>query len=174
MPFSSTLVASWWSILLTAISLLGSLRGGGVCTRREFGLHVVGEGNLALLVANDGESDLAASDLVNVVDPSLVRLDGVGGQADQLDAALLELGLELGKGAELGGADGGVVLGVGEEDDPVVANELVEVNRSGGGLGLEVGGDGAETERSGLRHDGWMFVRIGMKRKKVKLGLNIR
>ena len=40
--------------------------------------------------------------------------NGVGRQTDQLDAALGELGLELCKGAELGGADGGVVFWVGE------------------------------------------------------------
>lgn len=111
-------------------------------------LHVVGKGNLALLVANDGEADVAASDLSNVLDPAIVGLDSVGRETNQLDAALGELGLELGKGAELGGADGGVVLGMREEDDPGVADELVEVNVSFGCLGLEVGGDGAETERS--------------------------
>jgi hypothetical protein len=64
-----------------------------------------------------------------------------------------------------GGADGGVVLGVREQHDPVVADELVEVDsidrvryceynlacvfrlRAASGLGLEVGGDGAEAER---------------------------
>lgn len=116
-------------------------------------LHVVGKGNLALLVANDGEADVTASNLSNVLDPAIVRLNGVGRETNQLDATLGELRLELGKGAELGGTDGGVVLGVREEDDPGVADELVEVNVSLGGLGLEVGGDGAETERSrGSRH----------------------
>lgn len=124
-------------------------------------LHVVEQGNLALLVANDGESDMAASDLLDVVDPALVGVDGVGRQADELDAALGELGLQLGKGAQLGGADGSEVLGVGEEDDPVVADELVEVNGALGGVGLEVGGFGAQTEGSRLRHvddDGGVFV----------------
>ena len=122
--------------------------------RQRGNLHVVEESDLALLVANDGEGDLAAGDLVNVLDPAIVGLDGVGGQADELDAALLELGLELGEGAQLGGADGGVVLGVGEEDHPLVADELVEVDVALGGLGLEVGGLVAETERSGRSHLG--------------------
>lgn len=83
-----------------------------------------------------------------------MALDRVGGEANELRTALGELGLELGKGAQLGGAHGGVVLGVGEENDPVVANELVEVNGALGGLGLEVGGDAAQTERLSalLRH----------------------
>lgn len=87
-------------------------------------------------------------------------VNGVGGQADELDAALGELGLKLGESAELGGADGGVVLGVGEEDDPVVADEVVEVDVAAGGLGLEVGGDGAEAEGGGGRHFGsvWVWV----------------
>lgn len=78
-----------------------------------------------------------------------MALDSVCAQADELGVPLGELGLELGESTKLGGADGSVVLGVGEEDDPVVANELVEVNGTGGGLGLEVRRDGAEAE--GLR-----------------------
>lgn len=113
-----------------------------------FDSHIVQQGNLALLVTNDGERNVAASDLGNVLDPSLVGLDRVGRQADELDAALGELGLELGEGTQLGGADGGEVLGVGEEDNPVVANELVEVDGALGRLGLEVGRGGAEAEGS--------------------------
>jgi len=112
-------------------------------------LHVVGKGDLPLLVTNDREAELGAGDLVNVLDPSTVALNCVCAQADELHAPLGELGLELGEGTELGGADGGVVLGVREEDDPAVANELVEVDGTTGGLGLEVGGDSAEAE--GLR-----------------------
>ena len=70
----------------------------------------------------------------------------VGREADQLDAALGELGLEAGHLAELGRAHGGVVLGVREEDDPAVADELMEVDGAGGGVGLEVGGNGAQAE----------------------------
>lgn len=109
-------------------------------------LHVVEVGNLALLVGNDGEFDLGAGDILDVVDPALVAAEGVGRETDELDAALLELGLKAGHLAELGGADGGVVLGVGEEDDPAVANELMEVNGTLGGVGLKVGGDGAQAE----------------------------
>lgn len=71
---------------------------------------------------------------------------GVGRETDELDAALGELGLELGEGAEFGSTDGSVVLRMGEEDDPVVTDELVEVDRTGGGVGLEVGGDAAQAE----------------------------
>lgn len=118
-------------------------------TSRSPHLHVVGKSDLPLLVANNGEAQLGAGDLIDVLDPAAVALDSVCAQTDELDAPLGELGLELSESTELGGADGGVVLGVGEEDDPAVANELVEVNGTTGGLSLEVGRDAAEAE--GLR-----------------------
>ena len=100
---------------------------------------------MAVLIANDGEGELGARDLIDVLDPSSVRLDRVGRQANQLDAALGKLGLELCERTELGGANGSVILGVGEEDDPVIANELVEVDGASGCLRLEVGRGGSET-----------------------------
>ncbi len=72
--------------------------------------------------------------------------EGVGREANQLDAALGELGLEAGHLAELGGAHGSVVLGVREKDGPLVADELMEVDGTRGGVGLEVGGNGAQAE----------------------------
>lgn len=110
-------------------------------------LHVVGVSDLALLVANDGELQVGTGDLIDVLDPTTVALDGVGGKTDELDTTLGELGLKLGKCTKLGGADWGVVLGVGEEDDPLVANELVEVDGTSGGLGIEVRGGAAQAER---------------------------
>lgn len=115
-------------------------------------LHVIEESDLALLVANDGETNGTASHLSDILDPAIVRLDGVGRETNGLDVALSPLGTKLGHGTELGGADGSVILGVGEEDGPVIANPLVEVDGTGGGLSLEVGGNRAQTERSGLRH----------------------
>lgn len=67
-------------------------------------------------------------------------------QADHLDAASGELGLQLGEGAQLGGADGSEVIGMGEQDDPIVADEVVEGDGASRGLSLEVGGRRAETE----------------------------
>lgn len=108
--------------------------------------HIIQVRHLALLVADDGELQVRAGDVVDVFDPAGMRVDGVGAEADELDVALGEFGLELGEGAELGGAHGGVVFGVGEEDDPGGADEGVEVDGAGGGVGLEVGGGGAEAE----------------------------
>lgn len=115
-------------------------------------LHVVEERDLAVLVANDGELNVATSDLGDILDPALVRLDSVGRETNRLDVTLGKLGSELSHGTELSGADGSVILRVGEENDPVIADELVEVNGTLGGLGLEVGGLGAQTKRSGSRH----------------------
>ena len=75
-----------------------------------------------------------------------MRIHSVGREANQLDAALGEFGFKFRKCPKFGRADGGVVLGVGEEDDPVVANELMEVNGAGSGVGLEVGGNRAKTK----------------------------
>jgi hypothetical protein len=132
--------------------------------------HVVGEGDLALLVANDRELEARARDLVNVLDPATVAVDSVGRETDELYTTLGELRLELGEGTELGGADGSVVLGVREQDHPLVSDELVEVdgtrnssasgsqqkstrqassNLPVGGVGIEVRGNAAEAE--GLR-----------------------
>lgn len=121
--------------------------GGGCCLCCCWrALHVVEVRNLPLLVRNNGELDAPARNLVNVLDPPVVAIDRVGRKPNHLDAPLGELGLQLGKGAELGGAHGGVVLRVREEDDPLVADELVEVDGAGRGVGLEVGGLGAEAE----------------------------
>ena len=108
--------------------------------------HVVQVGDLALGVGDDGELQLGARDLINVLDPAVVRLNAVGAQADELDTTGSELGLELGESTELGGANGGEVIGVGEEDGPLVADELVEVDGTVGGLSMEVRGSGAQTE----------------------------
>jgi len=61
-------------------------------------------------------------------------------QTNHLDITLLEFILQLGESTQLGGADGGKVGRVGEEDGPAVSDELVEVNVAVGGLGREVGG----------------------------------
>jgi len=108
--------------------------------------HVVGVGDLAFGVGDDGKLELGAGNLVNVLDPGVVGLDTVGAETDQLDATSGELGLELGESTQLGGTDGGEVIGVGEEDGPAVTDEVVEGNGTVRGLSIEVGGNGAETE----------------------------
>lgn len=59
-------------------------------------------------------------------------------QPNHLNATLLKLIFQFRKGTKLGGADGGEIGGVGEQDGPAVANELMEINFTLGGEGLEV------------------------------------
>jgi len=111
--------------------------------------HVIKKGNLTLLVTNDWELEFGLGQLVDVLDPAIVRVDGVGGKTNQLDTTLGELWFELGEGSELGGANGGVIFWVGEENNPLVADELVEVDGTVSGLSIKVWSDGSETERLG-------------------------
>lgn len=89
---------------------------------------------------------MGAGDILDVLDPALVAAKGVGREAQQLDATLGELRLETSELAQLGRANRSIVLGVGEENKPLVANVLVQVDGTIGGLGLEVRGDGAQTK----------------------------
>lgn len=110
--------------------------------------------------------EVGVGDLVDVLDPFAVRAKVVGAldnifsqpenstavhslhvpknvstyQTNHLDVALLEFILQLGESTQLGGADGGKVGRVGEEDGPAVSDKLVKVNVAVGGLGREVGG----------------------------------
>jgi hypothetical protein len=59
-------------------------------------------------------------------------------RADDLDAALVELGLDLGHVAELGGADRREVLGVREQHRPFVADPIVKADLAFGRLGREI------------------------------------
>ena len=115
--------------------------------------HVVQQGNLALLVANDGELEVRAGDFVDVLDPAVVGVDRISGEADQLDIAFGEFGLEFGEGAEFceevgwsfaflyvvsgnervweavltSGADRCEILWVRENDGPAIADPFVKV-----------------------------------------------
>jgi hypothetical protein len=84
------------------------------CKSRGQYSHVIEICHLSLFITNDGESQLAARNFINILDPSPVGLDGVGRKTNQLHTTLGELGLKLCEGAELSGADGCVVFWVGE------------------------------------------------------------
>jgi hypothetical protein len=118
MPFSSTFVASWWSIL-------------SLCQIFDFStqqqlqnLHVVRQSNLTSLISDYREGELATGDLIDILDPPGVAVDCVGRKSDELRATLGKLGFELSEGTKLSSADGSVVLGMREKNDPVVADEL--------------------------------------------------
>lgn len=74
-------------------------------------------------------------------------VDCVGADADELDTSLGKLRLELCEGSELGRADWSVIFWVREENGPLVANELMEVDRALSGFGVEVWSSVAKAER---------------------------
>ena len=128
----------------------GGVVGGGAAFAAIAGVageHVVELGYLEFGVADDGEVDLGAGDVFDVLGPLRVVFDAVDGEAEGLYAAGGELSFERADGAELGGANGSEVLGVREEDDPVVADELVEVDGALRGFGGEVGSYVIDAER---------------------------
>ena len=117
------------------------------CPERVKSLHVVEICDLPLLVPDDWERQIAAGYVVDILDPSSMALDCVRRQSNELHAALGEFWLEFREGAQLGRANGCVVLWVREQHHPVIANELMEVDGSVGGLGIEVGSNASKAER---------------------------
>lgn len=109
-------------------------------------LHIISQSNLSILISNYWEGQFGATDLIDIFDPSSVALNGVCRQSNQLDTSFCELRLELGESTEFGSADRSVIFWVGEEDNPLITNEFVEIDRALGGIGLEVWGNGTETE----------------------------
>lgn len=74
--------------------------------------HVIGVGDLALGVGDDGELQLGAGGLVaildhlvDILDPAVVALGIVGTETNELSVACGELRLELGESTELSGTD---------------------------------------------------------------------
>lgn len=55
--------------------------------------HIIEQCDLSLLVAYDWKLELGATDLIDILDPTAMTLDGVGREANELHAALGELGL---------------------------------------------------------------------------------
>lgn len=68
--------------------------------------HIIELGNVAVLVADDGELESLARDLVNVSDPAGVRVDRVGRETKHGYATGLKVLGESSGDTELGGADG--------------------------------------------------------------------
>ena len=72
-------------------------------------------------------------------------VNGIDRKADGLYVSLVPFGLELGHGAQFGGADRGEVLRVAEQHAPRVAEPVVKLDLALGGLGGEVWGNISET-----------------------------
>jgi hypothetical protein len=108
--------------------------------------HVIEVSYFALLVANDWEGEVATRDLVDVFDPSSVALNSIGRQANQLSAALSEFRLKLRECTQLGCTDRCIILRVREQHNPVITDELVEVDWAIGGISIEIWSDRAQAE----------------------------
>jgi hypothetical protein len=120
----------------------GRVVGGGAAFAGLAGIgwkHVVELGDGEGGVADEGVIDLEATDVLDVLAPLSVAVDGVDGEADDLCAALRELLFEACDGAEFGGADGGEVLGVREENGPAVSDPIMEVDCALCSVGGEIG-----------------------------------
>ena len=122
----------------------------GTCGRQ----HAVELGDLELGVADQRIVGRETLRFLDVARPAGVALHRIDRQADDLDAAPVELRLDLGEVAELGGADRREVLGMREQDRPFVADPLVEPDAALGGFGLEVGGQAANAEQGSLHRSG--------------------
>jgi hypothetical protein len=112
-------------------------------------LHVVEIRDFAFFVRNNREGQVASRDLINILDPSHMAFNRVRREADQLDTTFRELGFELCEGTKLCCAYWRVVLRMREENDPIVADELMEVDLPLRSFGVKVGRDAAETEGLG-------------------------
>merc|ERR1719186_1993698 len=102
--------------------------------------HAVQVCHVTLGVGNDRVREPGGQVVVgdDVLDPTIMGLHLVTGQGNELHTPLVEFVAELLDPSELGGADGGVVSWVGEEDGPAVLDPAVEVNIALSGVGGEV------------------------------------
>jgi len=71
--------------------------------------HVVKVGNLPVLITDDWELQLGTGYLVDVLDPAMMGVNGVGRETNELHTTLGEFRFELSKSSKLGSADRSVV-----------------------------------------------------------------
>ena len=101
---------------------------------------------MPIFIADNREAHRTARNLVNVVDPSAMRLDGIGREPDQFHSTLGKFWLVSCQRREFGGAHWSIVLRMREENGPLVANPFMEVDDARRCLGLEIRGDRPEPE----------------------------
>src|SRR5262249_43603059 len=95
--------------------------------------------DLQLRVTDQWKIRSVTLSLLDVVGPFGMGIHRVDAQTHDLDAALVELRLDLRHVTELRRTDGREVFGVREEHRPVVADPLVEANGAFGRMCLEIG-----------------------------------
>ena len=121
----------------------------------EVGLvqHSPSSGDLAVGVRDDGVVEVGLGHVVDILDPRLVVANRVDRETGNNAVSSGELGLHLGETAELGGTDGGEVLGVRAEESPLALNVLVPLEGTQLGLALEVRDLVTDAESSLFGHD---------------------
>ena len=72
--------------------------------------HVVESRDLLIGIRDDGIVHRGVLRLIDIVDPTLMGIQGIDADRDDFYAALLELGRNLGHGPQLGGTNRGIVL----------------------------------------------------------------
>lgn len=101
--------------------------------------HVIEFRDLELIVANQRIIDGMPCRRFDIVLPPSMVGNRIHGNSDDLRASFAKLALESSHCPKLCGADGREVFRVREEYRPAIADELVEVDSSLSGLGLEIG-----------------------------------
>src|SRR3972149_3945413 len=89
-------------------------------------------------VADHGAVRRNALRVLDVLRPLCVPVHGIDAQTDDLDPALVELGLDPCHIAELGGADRREVLGMREQNAPGIAEPFMEADTTLRRIGLEI------------------------------------
>ena len=100
--------------------------------------HAVELGDVEIDVSDQRIVRRDALRLLDVLGPQMMLVGRVDADADQLDAALVELRLEPRDGAKLGRADRRKVFRVRKEKPPAVAEPFVKADVAFGALGFEV------------------------------------
>ena len=108
--------------------------------------HVVELRDLEIGVGDDRKNQIGVLRVVDVLDPARVFGGSIGGQAERLHIALLELVGELRGATHFGSADGREVGGMAEEEDPAVARPFMQADLAILGVDGEIGGGVADME----------------------------
>ena len=123
------------TVRTVALSVGGAAFGGVAGPGRQ---HAVELRHLEFGVADHRVVGREALRLGDVGRPALVVVDRIDAEADDLDAALVEFGLQRRHAPEFGGADRREILGVREKHAPAVAEPFVKADFSFGGVRLEI------------------------------------
>ena len=94
--------------------------------------HAKLDGQVTLGIRDDGVGKVPSERAIalDVLDPSIVRIDWVTGQGNHLDIALFKLRDEFCNHAQFSGADWGIVSRVGEENTPPAGRQQQQLNKS--------------------------------------------